>query len=243
MIKRNARLDQPLPISRLRLILLVSNYFIGYLLIYPLIGMIITSLLYGTSDALSAEVAYGIYGFLILITVWIGWPIIQESIRMAKGRWFNHLRKLPLNYLMMFGALMAVNVTIQTLTGIESSANQELVFESFKQSPTLIIFAAVIMAPIVEEIVFRGGLYRALRNKYSYRRAVLISMFAFGFIHVFASLLSGNFSDLWNIFTYMAMGFFFVKIYEETGSVFPAILLHLLNNAIALGIMWLGTML
>jgi membrane protease YdiL (CAAX protease family) len=68
-------------------------------------------------------------------------------------------------------------------------------------------------------------------------------MFAFGFIHVFSSLLSGNFSDLWNIFTYMAMGFFFVKIYEETGSVFPAILLHVLNNAIALGIMWLGTML
>ncbi len=243
MIRRNARLDQPLPMSRLRVYLLVLNYFIGYLFVYPFIGVMISYLLTGKSDAMTAEAAVGIYVFLILVSVLIAWPIFQESFRMAKNRWWSHLKKLPVNYLLMFGSLIAVNISIKALTGIETSANQELVFESFKQSPGLIVFAAVIMAPIVEELVFRGGLYRALRNRYSFKRAALISMFTFGFIHVFASLLSGNFSDLWNIFTYMAMGFFFVKIYEETGSVFPAIFLHLINNAIALSIMWLGTML
>lgn len=241
MIKRNPRLDQNLPMTRAKVFALITNYFLGYLFIYPILGVYITYLMTGKSDAMSSEVAYGIYGFLILLTVLLAWPIIKESLRMAKGRWQNHLKKIPINYLFLFASLLIVNTTITALTGVESSANQDLVFQSFKESPALIIFAALIMAPIVEELVFRGGLYRALRNRYSYKRAVIISMFTFGFIHVFASLLAGDYMDLWNIFTYMAMGFFFVKIYEETGSVFPAILLHFFNNAIALSIMWFAS--
>ena len=241
MIKRNPRLDQNLPITRATIFALITNYFLGYLFIYPILGVYITYLLTGESNVMSSEVAYGIYGFLILLTVLLAWPIIKESLRMSKGRWFSHIKKIPLNYVFLFASLFVVNTAIRSFTGVETSANQELVFQSFMESPALIMFAALIMAPIVEELVFRGGLYRALRNRYSYKRAIFISMFAFGFIHVFASLLSGDFMDLWNIFTYMAMGFFFVKIYEETGSVFPAIFLHFLNNAIALGIMWLSS--
>lgn len=241
MIKRNPRLNQNLPMSRAKVFALITNYFLGYLFVYPLLGVYITYRLTGESDAMTSEVAFGIYSFLILLTVFLAWPIIKESLRMAKGRWFAHLKKIPLNYLFLFASLFIVNTAISTFTGLETSANQELVFQSFMESPALIIFAALVMAPIVEELVFRGGLYRALRNRYSYKRAVFISMFAFGFIHVFASLLSGDYMDLWNIFTYMAMGFFFVKIYEETGSVFPAIFLHFLNNAIALSIMWLSS--
>ena len=241
MIKRNPRLDQNLPMMRAKVFALITNYFLGYLFIYPLLGVYITYRLTGESDAMTSEVAFGIYSFLILLTVFLAWPIIKESLRMAKGRWLSHIKKIPLNYVFLFASLFIVNTAISTFTGLETSANQELVFQSFMESPGLIMFAALIMAPIVEELVFRGALYRALRNRYSYKRAVFISMFAFGFIHVFASLLSGDFMDLWNIFTYMAMGFFFVKIYEETGSVFPAIFLHFLNNAIALGIMWLSS--
>jgi uncharacterized protein len=241
MIKRNPRLDQNLPMMRVKVFALITNYFLGYLFVYPLIGVYITYLMTGVSDAMTQQVAYGIYGFLILLTLFLSWPIIKESLRMAKGRWGSHLKKIPLNYTFLFASLFVVNTAISTITGVESSANQELVFQSFMETPGLIIFAALIMAPIVEELVFRGGLYRALRNRYSYKRAIFISMFAFGFIHVFASLLSGDYMDLWNIFTYMAMGFFFVKIYEETGSVFPAILLHFFNNAIALSIMWLSS--
>jgi uncharacterized protein len=241
MIKRNPRLDQNLPMMRIKVFALITNYFLGYLFIYPLIGVYITYLLTGVSDSMTSQVAFGIYGFLILLTLFLAWPIIMESLRMSKGRWGSHLKKIPLNYTFLFASLFVVNTAISTLTGVETSANQELVFQSFMESPGLIIFAALIMAPIVEELVFRGALYRALRNRTSYKRAIFISMFAFGFIHVFASLLSGDYMDLWNIFTYMAMGFFFVKIYEETGSVFPAIFLHFLNNAIALGIMWLSS--
>jgi hypothetical protein len=241
MIRRNPRLDQNLPMMRSQVFALITNYFLGYLFIYPILGVYITYQLTGESDAMTPEVAYGIYGFLILLTLFLARPILSESLRMAKGRWWVHLKKIPLNYLFLFASLLIVNTAISTFTGVETSANQELVFQSFMESPALIMFAALIMAPIVEELVFRGGLYRALRNRYSYKRAMFISMFAFGFIHVFASLLAGDFMDLWNIFTYMAMGFFFVKVYEETGSVFPAILLHFTNNAIALGIMWLSS--
>jgi uncharacterized protein len=241
MIRRNPRLDQYLPMMQTRVFALISNYLLGYLFIYPILGVFITYQLTGESGAMTNEVALGIYVFLILLTLFLAQPILSESLRMAKGRWVSHLKKIPINYLFLFASLFVVNTAISTFTGVESSANQDLVYQTFMESPALIIFAALIMAPIVEELVFRGGLYRALRNRYSYKRAVFISMFAFGFVHVFASLIAGDFLDLWNIFTYMAMGFFFVKIYEETGSVFPAILLHFTNNAIALSIMWLSS--
>lgn len=48
----------------------------------------------------------------------------------------------------------------------------------------LLVIGAVVLAPLVEEVVFRGVLFQALRRKLGLWPGVVISSLAFGFIHV-----------------------------------------------------------
>ena len=53
--------------------------------------------------------------------------------------------------------------------------------------------AAVVLAPITEELVFRGFVLRRLREKYSANAAIVVSSLIFGAIHIHQSFLSAFF--------------------------------------------------
>jgi membrane protease YdiL (CAAX protease family) len=83
----------------------------------------------------------------------------------------------------------------------------------------LTAFAAAVSAPIVEEIFFRGLLYRSLRNHLPILSATLIAGVMFGLVHAGAYPLA----------TLPAKAFFGVVVcllYERTGSLLPCIVLH-----------------
>jgi hypothetical protein len=101
---------------------------------------------------------------------------------------------------------------------------------------TLGMIAAGVMiicvAPVAEEFFFRGFFYRALRSRYSVLAAALIDGLLFGAIHWDFSTADG----LLIIPPLGALGFIFCLVYERTGSLYPVIALHALNNAIAFGV-------
>jgi membrane protease YdiL (CAAX protease family) len=81
----------------------------------------------------------------------------------------------------------------------------------------------VIVAPIFEEIIFRGKLYNILRVSSSPIVAVLLSSTIFGIIHFEPVVfISGILSGL--LFSYA---------YIRTRSIYSPILLHMCNNALA----------
>ena len=84
----------------------------------------------------------------------------------------------------------------------------------------LLIVAAVV-APVVEEMIFRGLLYQLIRVRKGVSPAIIISALAFAVIH-FIPLLLGVF---------IVMGVAFALVVERSKSLYPAILLHALNNA------------
>lgn len=87
----------------------------------------------------------------------------------------------------------------------------------------------VLVAPVVEEIFFRGFCYRALRNHFGRIWATLAIGLVFGSIHY-----SGP-DTLLLLPPLAVLGVAFCLLYELTGSLYPAIALHVVNNAIALG--------
>src|SRR5215217_4956089 len=89
-------------------------------------------------------------------------------------------------------------------------------------------FMIVCVAPVAEEF-FRGFFYRALRSRYSVLVAALIDGLLFGAIHWDFSSADG----LLIVPPLAALGFMFCLVYERTGSLYPVIALHSLNNAIA----------
>jgi hypothetical protein len=84
-------------------------------------------------------------------------------------------------------------------------------------------FAVAVGAPIVEEIFFRGFLYRSLRNRLSIAPASLIAGAMFALVHTQYSLLERP--------EQLIFGVIAALLYERTGSLLPGIAMHSFINA------------
>jgi uncharacterized protein len=101
-------------------------------------------------------------------------------------------------------------------------------------------FVVICIAPVAEEIFFRGFFYRALRSRFSVVVAAVIDAVVFGLIH-YEGCEEGDTScsgtdGLLLVPPLGVLGLIFCLVYERTGSLFPVIALHALNNALAFGV-------
>ena len=103
--------------------------------------------------------------------------------------------------------------------------------EMISQAPlwqlAMLFALATIWAPLVEECIFRGCLFRHLRSRMGVLAAALLSATAFAVMHGYAALL------LLPVFT---IGLVFAFIREWRGSIIPTITAHALHNATVLGL-------
>ena len=87
----------------------------------------------------------------------------------------------------------------------------------------------------VEEIIFRGFLFKAL-EKNNVKLAIVISSVTFGIGHIinlFSSGINNLLPNICQVFYAMAVGFLFVVIFYKSGSLISAILTHCLVNALS----------
>lgn len=88
----------------------------------------------------------------------------------------------------------------------------------------LIAVFGVVVAPVTEEYLFRGMLYPAFRDETSPLAGAILSSVLFGAVHM--SWTAGP--------ALFALAFVLCRLYERTGSVWPGVLVHALNNATSL---------
>jgi uncharacterized protein len=86
-----------------------------------------------------------------------------------------------------------------------------------------------VIAPIAEEILFRGFIYGALRNWRGPWPAALATGIVFGAIH------AGGTEAVFLV-PLAILGFMLCVLRERTGSLLPCIALHAINNGLAFGI-------
>ncbi|MBQ1528204.1 CPBP family intramembrane metalloprotease, partial [Candidatus Saccharibacteria bacterium] len=89
-------------------------------------------------------------------------------------------------------------------------------------------FALCLVAPVTEELIFRGWLYAKLREKIpSKHLSIILSTFL-------VSLLFGILHGQWNVgVNVFAMSLVLCALREITGTVYSGILLHILKNTVA----------
>ncbi len=90
----------------------------------------------------------------------------------------------------------------------------------------LMVISAVILAPVVEEYIFRGILLSSWTIKWGATRAVIISSFIFAIFHI----------DPVGAFV---AGVALCLIYFHTGSLLLVIFIHMINNGLAVVAMFL----
>lgn len=96
-----------------------------------------------------------------------------------------------------------------------------------------VVFSALALAvwtPIAEETFFRGFILQGLTNRWRIAPAIVVSAAVFAALHLAPALLLPVFV------TGLLLGF----LYHRTGSLWPCIAVHALQNVVAVLSAWLG---
>lgn len=110
-------------------------------------------------------------------------------------------------------------------SAVITEPHQQDIAKGFGAIPIQILLI-VIAAPVTEEICFRGMLFGGLREKLPRIAAALICGLIFGALHAITGVTA--------VPPLIVFGFLLALLYERTGSIVPGMLLHILNNIVAL---------
>lgn len=135
------------------------------------------------------------------------------------------------------GKMVLTLALVQVFSGIAislhwtaESQNQDALMQVLQQAPLTMVLIAVVGAPPVEELLFRGLLmhsFGSLKDKRRLWAVSIISSVVFGLMHAGPS-------EPLNMLVYIAMGAVFTMTYVKTKDIRYSIALHFLNNFIAL---------
>ncbi|HWN81503.1 MAG TPA: type II CAAX endopeptidase family protein, partial [Candidatus Udaeobacter sp.] len=90
------------------------------------------------------------------------------------------------------------------------------------------ILAVVVLAPVAEELFFRGFFFAGLYSRWSLWPSALLSGAIFGLVHAPTGPTAA--------IPLAGLGVGLAWLYNKTGSIWPCMLAHFLNNAIAISV-------
>lgn len=165
---------------------------------------------------------------LLLTVVWllvvrrrgVGWR--ELGLLPTSSTW---IRRAVTSAMLAIPLVVVVNLVVQSLAGgpMENPQIELLAPAGFSWSAyLLILLLAGALAPLVEEVAFRGLFYGWLRTRLGVMPASLISAGGFAVLHGIPSLAPALF----------VIGLMLAAIYERSGSLWPAIVLHGTFNAL-----------
>ena len=176
------------------------------------------------------------YGLQIIIFGFWYLTMLQRDAREAAGsrsetasvrEWHPisyWAKRLPLLIVLGYALQLAVSGIISVLSSALPSlfsAYKELVQSLAGESVDWLTFAAVsFLAPIGEELLFRGVTYRFAKKALPVRWAILFQAALFGIYHL----------NLVQFFYAVAVGYLLGMLAEQAGSVIPGIVLHIIIN-------------
>jgi membrane protease YdiL (CAAX protease family) len=139
-----------------------------------------------------------------------------------------------IGYLLLLPAIVVALVPLAMLfekLGVPSQ-NHPLVEQLQKgsQDPWILgtlFFVAAVLAPLLEESLFRGALYPSLKSRIGGRWALVAASFVFAIVHPQVGL------GLVGVFV---IGAVLTLVYEHTGSLVSSAIVHALNNGVLLAV-------
>lgn len=202
---------------------------LGSYVLYP---MLLTDIL-SLQNVINPIWVQLIYSFIMLIPA-LYW---MKSLILDSLSSFNyHPLKHSLSILKAFPLMMLVSLIFNGLaimiTHAEASTNQILLGEWFNQYPVLVIFEALIFAPIFEELLFRGFIYQVLK-KINPSFGLWISSLLFGLAHMLTQSPL-KLSDFAFLPTYTLLGFLLARQAITSKSLISSMGLHFLNNLLGI---------
>ena len=164
--------------------------------------------------------------FILVIIMYTGMYFREEINLFKTAKIIDSIKK----FIIFIPLLFLISFIIQYV--LPEYKQQEIVlnFKSTLLEDKIILIHVLVIAPIVEEIIFRGYMYRILKSRIPIIFAVIISSTIFSLIH-------------YNVLSYIllfVLSIFLTYIYERNGSIICPIIIHSLFNLMMSGLIIYG---
>jgi membrane protease YdiL (CAAX protease family) len=193
-----------------------SEHPTAYLAITTLgLALVAVWLLVASSEALSRR-------GLTLAAIGLGHVDVPREV--ARG-----LRAYVATLPLLVGSLIAVSwLSSHMQWGPQKGGLQEVAQQATRSwlAAALFLLMTSVAAPVLEEVLFRGLLFTALRQRMSFAPAAAASALAFALLH-----------DPLAWAPIAILGFVFAGLYERTHSLVPSMAAHAVHNALFFALM------
>ena len=206
--------------------------FLGIFFIFLYIDYFVVAMYYAAGSdlynlSLFNKIIILLSKYFILITIFI----IKDH-KYLKEKWLDFIKNFKKyskisfkNWFAGFLIMFVTNIIINSyIPGLGENENTVQIL--IKEMPIIAFTLTTILAPFVEEMVFRKYLKSCVNKKLIY---MIISGLIFGLVH---TSISTNVLELLLIIPYGALGFMFAKTVYETDNIYTAIMVHMFHNGV-----------
>lgn len=135
-------------------------------------------------------------------------------------------------------ALYGLNELVYRLTNLvmvnRTNLNNTTISAQIEDAPRITILIVILLAPFVEEVLFRGLVFGNLKAK-SRTMAYLVSCALFALLHVWQfAVVHQDATYFLLMLQYLVPGLVLAWVYDRTGTLWTSIGLHAVANALAI---------
>lgn len=208
----------------IKAILVVIFYLVSYS--YPDVFAKILGLNLSNASLTFKTTYLTIYEVSILLIVLY---VYKNELKQAFSKFKISCIKEYIKYWFLMLILMIIsNNIVSAFTTSEVATNQEIIIETLKKAPVYILITTILVAPLLEELIFRFCIKKIIpKPSVVY---ILVSGLLFGSMHVIFTL--EHISDLLFIIPYSIPGIIFAYLYNKTDNIFIPASLHLIHNGV-----------
>lgn len=214
------------------LVYLVIAILLGSLVALPLFLLIRSR---GLAD-LTASAAIAVTNVALLV-LWLHrfHPLWRRIIGFPRRVWPEVRAGIAFGAIVyptiVIGVGILVSLLLEAIAGQDVSAPRQIPAHLSAVGVAVSIAYAVVIAPIHEELFFRGILFRSLRDRYGFGMGAVGSGAAFGLIHY---VPGPWYSSLLLISVMVVTGMALAYLYERRGNIVASVVAHATFNVIGL---------
>ncbi|MBQ3262369.1 MAG: CPBP family intramembrane metalloprotease [Oscillospiraceae bacterium] len=184
-----------------------------------------------------ANVIYYLISFLFVIIVF--WNFLRESF----DRFVGNLRGAVLAMVIAYALQLVLTLGLQALMSVFGeleTPNNDAINELANIEYKKIFAVAVLMAPITEEVLFRGVLFGSLARRHRWLGWV-VSVAVFCLYHVWQfAVVEQDWTVLIAAAEYIPLTVAITYCYDRTQTIWTPIFFHIFTNSLALAYMTSG---
>lgn len=161
--------------------------------------------------------------YLLPVILLFAWRRIHwGSLRFSKFSW----NTLGIGCGLLIGSyiIIIVHNALLSLLGVDTQGENIMKLFAELDSPFWFFIVGMIIAPLVEEIFFRGFLFQGFRERYGWITAMVLSAATFAVAHL----------DLVVLIPTFILGCLLAYVFHRSNSIWPSIILHFLVNSFGL---------